>query len=108
MDGAEVEVAFGRDVGDVGGDAERMAEGVDLGGGDGVVDCGEDEGVEGGGGGGEVGGGGEGAGDVGYLVGVGGEAVPDFGVQRVWGDEGYVGVGAENGVQAGCGDLGAG
>lgn len=40
VDGAKVEVTFGRHVGDVGGDLELVREFVDLGGGDGVVDGG--------------------------------------------------------------------
>lgn len=44
MHGAEIEVAFGRDVGDVDGDAFGLAEGVDLRGCEGVVDGGEDHG----------------------------------------------------------------
>lgn len=71
MDAAEIKVALGRDVGDVGGDAPLAAEAPDGRGRGGVVDRAEDE-V----GGVEVGGQEE-AVVVGYLV--VGDAVGDFG-----------------------------
>ena len=99
MHAAKVKVAFGRDVGDVGGDASFFAELPDCGGGFGVVDGYEDH-V----GGVEVGGLEESV-DVGYLV--LGDAVGDFGVEAgEGGDDGYEGVGVETVEDAACCYLG--
>lgn len=100
MDRAKVKVAFGRDIGDVGGDFELVGEFVDLGRGDGVVDGCQDQrvvmGVVG-----EVGWL-EGTGDPGQGVGELGEAEGDFGVEGGRGDEGYESVGGEEVDEPGC------
>ena len=86
MDAAKVEVAFARDVCDVDWNAEAMAGGVDLGGGSWIVDGSEDKGVVWRCFGSNILCSREGSGDVCDLVGVGGEAVLDLGVEWVWGD----------------------
>lgn len=101
MHGAKVEVALGGDVGDVDGDSALLAERVDLGGGCGVVDGGEDHG--------DCGvvevGGVEGAVDVGDEV--LGDAVGDFGDEAGGGgDDGDEGVGVEEVEDPPGGDLG--
>lgn len=100
MHGAKVEVALGGDVGDVDGDSALLAERVDLGGGCGVVDGGEDHG--------DCGvvevGGVEGAVDVGDEV--LGDAVGDFGDEAGGGgDDGDEGVGIEEVEDSPGGDL---
>ena len=86
MDAAKVEVAFARDIGDVDWDAEVVAEGIDLGGGDWVVDCSKDESIGWCCFGSDILCSREGPGYVCDLVCVSSEAVLDFGVEWVRGD----------------------
>lgn len=98
MHGTKVEIAFGRDVSDVDWDAELFAQGVDLGGGFGVVD-GSEAHVDVG----EVGGM-EGTVVVGDDVAL--DTVGDFGVKpAAGGDDSDFGVGVEEGEDAAGSDL---
>lgn len=100
MNAAKVEVALGRHIGDVGRDAARLAQLVDIGGGDGIVDCGEDHGD------GRVVkvAGDKLAVDVDYLGAL--DAVCYFGIETVAGrDDGYQCVSVEAIEDAACCDL---